>query len=253
MHFPINIKIGGAEIPSHLIFEILSYFVGYRYYIYLRNKTTDLISTENRIWIFIGAAGGAFLFSRLIGTLEQPLDFFNHNTSFTYYISNKTIVGGLLGGLLGVEVMKRIIGEKNSSGDLFTYPIILALIIGRIGCFLAGVPDHTYGIETALPWGIDFGDGLYRHPTNLYEIVFLVLIWLALWRLEKKYSLINGSRFKLFMVAYLCFRLIIEFIKPDYFFTFGLSVIQLTCLAGLLYYYKVFLFPKQLLNPETLG
>ncbi len=153
-----------------------------------------------------------------------------------------------MGGLIGVEVIKKIIGEKQSSGDLFTYPLILAIIIGRTGCFLAGIEDHTFGNETKLPWGIDFGDGVLRHPTNLYEIVFLIFLWFSLVLIEKKIKLKSGSRFKLFMVAYLLFRFFIEFIKPDYFFTFGLGMIQLTCLAGMVYYYKVILFPKQLLN-----
>ena len=248
MHFPYNIKIGSSELPVHFIFEILSYFISYNYYTFLRKKNTDIISSENRIWIFVGAAAGAFLFSRIIGVLEVPIAFFISTTNFTYYINNKTIVGGLLGGLIGVEIIKKMIGEKHSSGDLFTYPIILAMIIGRIGCFLAGIDDRTFGNSTSLPWGIDFGDGVARHPTNLYEILFLLIIWISLLSIEKRIALKKGSRFKLFMISYLLFRFAIEFIKPDYFFTFGLGVIQLTCLAGIIYYYKVFLFPKQLLK-----
>jgi phosphatidylglycerol:prolipoprotein diacylglycerol transferase len=57
----------------------------------------------------------------------------------------KTVAGGSLGGLFGVEVVKNIIGEKQKSGDLFTYPIILALIIGRIGCFTTAIYEQTYG------------------------------------------------------------------------------------------------------------
>lgn len=33
---------------------------------------------------------------------------------------------------------------------------------------------------TTLPWGIDFGDSLLRHPTQLYEIVFLVILGCAI-------------------------------------------------------------------------
>ncbi|WP_367119172.1 hypothetical protein [uncultured Mucilaginibacter sp.] len=43
----------------------------------------------------------------------------------------------------------------------------------------------------------------------------------------------------------------VEFIKPDYFFSFGLSVIQLVCVAGILYYYKVFLYPSKLIKPDA--
>ena len=80
----------------------------------------------------------------------------------------------MLGGLAGVELIKKTIKEKLASGDLFTYPIILALIIGRIGCFSMGVYEETYGSPTSLPWGMNFGDNILRHPVCLYEIIFLI-------------------------------------------------------------------------------
>lgn len=165
-------------------------------------------------------------------------------------MGNKTIVGGFLGGLIGVELTKKKIGITVSSGDLMVYPLILAMIIGRTGCFFAGLEDGTYGIPSNLPWAINFGDGILRHPTNLYEILFWVLLGVALSSYEHYRKFADGSRFKIFMVSYLIFRFFIEFIKPDYFFSFGLSVIQLVCIAGLSYYYKVFVYPSKLVNPK---
>jgi len=155
----------------------------------------------------------------------------------------------MLGGLIGVELVKKKIGVTASSGDLMVYPLILAMIIGRTGCFLAGLDDGTYGIATKLPWGIDFGDGIHRYPTNLYEIIFWLILWLTLKAIERKAVFTDGSKFKLFLSSYLVFRFLVEFIKPDYFFSFGLSVIQLVCIGGILYYYKVFLYPSKLIEP----
>ena len=80
-------------------------------------------------------------------------------------MGNKTIVGGFVGGLIGVELVKKRIGITTSSGDLMVYPLILAMIIGRTGCFLGGLEDGTFGIATTLPWGIDFG-GLRKVTRN---------------------------------------------------------------------------------------
>jgi prolipoprotein diacylglyceryltransferase len=171
LRFPINIPIGGFEISSHLVFETLAFFIGYRYYVLLRSKQKDSIVDENRLWIIIGAAAGAFIFSRFVGIMENP-SLIKEN--WLLALGNKSIIGGLLGGLIGVEVVKRWIGEHRSSGDLFTLPLIMSIGIGRIGCFLAGLTDNTYGVETSLPWGIDLGDGIHRHPTNLYEIRILI-------------------------------------------------------------------------------
>ena len=60
-----------------------------------------------------------------------------------------------------------------------------AFLIGRIGCFTAGLTEETYGIKTTFFTGIDFGDGIRRHPVTLYEIAFLALLWLLLVNIEK--------------------------------------------------------------------
>ena len=136
MHFPVNIPLANASVPIHFVCEWLSYFLGYRYYVYLREKETDLINADNRLYIFIGAAAGAFWGSHIVGVLENPV--LLRHFSLIYFMGNKTIVGGMLGGLIGVELTKKHIGVTASSGDLMVYPLILAMMIGRTGCFLAG-------------------------------------------------------------------------------------------------------------------
>jgi phosphatidylglycerol:prolipoprotein diacylglycerol transferase len=249
MHFPLNIPIGKSYIPIHFVCETLAYFLGYRYYVYLQKKQTDHISNDNRLIIFIAAAFGAFIGSHMVGVLENPLLLSHIN--LVYILGNKTIVGGMLGGLIAVELTKKRLKVTVSSGDLMVYPLILAMIIGRTGCFLAGLDDGTFGIPSNLPWAINFGDGINRHPTNLYEILFWILLWVVLKNMERYNQFANGARFKIFLATYLVFRFLIEFIKPDYFFPFGLSVIQLVCLAGILYYYKVFLHPSKLIQPHA--
>ena len=213
-----------------------------------KKKQGDVIESSNRLWIVIGATLGAFIGSRLIGGLENPSELMRSKNVFIYFYANKTIVGGLLGGLAGVEGIKKLIKEETASGDLFTYHIILALIIGRIGCFGMGVYEETYGLPSLLPWTMDLGDGIARHPVCLYEIIFLIFIWLLLSVLNKKFVLQNGAMFKVFMIGYLLFRFWLDFIKPHYTFSFGLSTIQVVCLAGLVYYYNYILHPEKLIR-----
>jgi len=229
------------------VFEVLAFFIGFRYFLWLRKKRGDAIKTPNRTWIIIGAIIGALIGSRLIGGLEDPTQITKANNVLFYFYQNKTVLGGFLGGLTGVEIVKKIIKEKGASGDLFVYPIILALIIGRMGCFSMGIYEETYGTVTTLPWGMNLGDGLVRHPVSLYEIIFLWVLWVCLWIVQKKFALQQGALFKLFMIAYLGFRFLLDFIKPHFTFNVGLSVIQLTCIAGLLYYLPYIIQPKKLL------
>jgi prolipoprotein diacylglyceryltransferase len=250
LEFPLTLAIGKLSISAHLLFETLAFVIGYRYFVFFRSRNEDAITDTNRLWIFIGAAGGAFLGSRLVGAFENPNALFQSVHPFLYFFSSKTIVGGLLGGLAGVEFIKKMIGEKRSSGDLMVFPLILAMMIGRIGCFFNGIAESTYGLPTKLFTGMDLGDHIPRHPVALYEIGFLAMLWPALYFISKKYSLYNGIMFQLFMIGYLVFRFLLDFIKPVVTIMAGLSTIQICCIAGLLYYRKTII--KLIFKPQEL-
>lgn len=239
MKFPFEPVIFGYEISIHLVLEYLAFFLGYRYYVFLRKRTNDTIVSSNRLSIILGAAIGAFLGSRIMGFLENPV-FHLDARSILELFNAKTIMGGLFGGLLGVEIAKKIIGEKESSGDLFTFPIILGIFIGRIGCFLSGTNEFTYGKETNFFTGMNLGDNIIRHPIALYELIFLIMLFFVLKKLKNR-NIKNGLIFQYFMIAYFAFRFFVEFLKPNYFLIFGISSIQILCLICLLYYNKTIL------------
>lgn len=246
MNFPVMLSFGDTKFPLHGVLEFAAYFIGFHYFLYLRKNQQDSINTSNRIWILIGAIFGSIVSSRIVGGLEDPTQIKIANNVLLYFYQNKTVLGGFLGGLWGVEIIKKIIQEKHSSGNLFTYPMILALILGRVGCFSMGIYEETYGTVTNFFTGINLGDKQLRHPVTLYEIVFLLLLWIWLVQVEKKCKLAEGLRFKFFMIAYIVFRFLLDFIKPHYTFSFGLSTIQITCMVGLLYYLVIYLRHKEL-------
>ena len=250
MQFPVYIHLFSVQLPLHAVMETLGMFIGFRYFLYLRKQRGDQINQPNRLWAIIGAIFGALFGSRLLGALENPPGLLQTGNILLYIYQSKTIVGGLLGGLIGVELVKKIIGERQSTGDLFVYPLILAMIIGRIGCFSMGIYEETYGIPTSLPWGMKLGDGIYRHPVSLYEIIFLLVLWSLLIMINRRYHLVSGATFKLFMIGYLLFRLLLDFIKPGYHYAFGLGSIQLACLTGLLYYLPSIVFPSRLIQNQ---
>ena len=235
---PYEPTLAGITINIHLILEYLAFFLAFRYYVFLRKQQVDTISSDNRLSIIIGAIFGALVGSRLVGYLENPI-MISSLEQLLQLMNTKTIMGGLFGGLLGVELAKKIIGENQSSGDLFTLPIIVGIFIGRIGCFLMGTKEFTYGKATTFPLGMDLGDGLIRHPLALYELVFLVGLFWLLKRLRETKELENGMLFKLFMLLYFSFRFLLEFLKPNVFFVLGLSSIQWLCVICFVYYRSV--------------
>lgn len=219
----------------HTLFELLAYFIGFRWFLFEKNRLSShpLQSTDNLISVFIGVLFGALIGAKLLNWAQDPgLAFSDFPRSA--FGSGKTIVGALLGGWLGVELAKKLTGITTSTGDAMAVPILMGIAIGRIGCFLAGLSDATYGVATTLPWGWDYGDGVVRHPTQIYEILFLIT-WAVFLSRRRGALLQNGDLFKLALGGYLLCRLLVDAIKPmpvDY--VLGLSAIQLACIAGLI-------------------
>ena len=232
--FPVFINVGPWQLHPHLVFELLGYSVGLLLYIWLRQRRGDSLDGSTRWRIVIAAFIGAALGSRLLSLLEQPA-LLSYWREQAFWIGGKTIVGGLIGGLIAVEWTKRHLGVRTRTGDLFAIPLAVGIAIGRVGCFVTGLPDGTYGNPTAVWTGVDFGDGVPRHPTQLYEIAFLLSLIPVLKKVGDSGSR-AGDQFRVFMVTYLLFRLVVDFLKPDPALVLGLSSIQWTCVAMLAFY-----------------
>lgn len=156
----------------------------------------------------------------------------------------RSIVGALTGGIIVVEVFKKITGLKGSTGGAFVAAFSVGTAIGRIGCYLSGLEDFTYGVETTLPWGVDFGDGTARHPVQLYEAAvmagFAALYFIGLAR-GSKWAVMNGFYFM--VLVYGAQRFALEFLKPYSKLLGPFNLFHLVC-AGLVFY-ALYMLRKQ--------
>lgn len=235
MDFPVTFYIFGTTILAHPLFEAVGMFLGMRYYFYLKRKSKEKLPFNTSAAVLIGATAGALLGSKLIGNLENPYTLFE-NFSFHKFWSSNTIVGGLAFGLLGVELAKKVVSHKESTGDLIVFPLMLAIIIGRIGCFLTGIHEETYGIPTHSVFGMHLGDQYLRHPVALYEIGFLVILWVVLKYIQKHVKYPSGFLFQIFTLSYFTFRFLLDFIKPRIEIIGNLGTIQFVCICVIIYY-----------------
>ncbi len=216
----------------HPVFEALGYTGGYALYKHTRSRAGDFLTEDHRWLLLAATALGALAGARLLGILEQAPRLGFHFVRLFQPGGGKTIVGGLLGGWLAVELAKLSLHIHSRTGDLYAIPLALGIAIGRIGCFVAGLADDTYGTPSSLPWAVNFGDGIPRHPTQLYEVAFLLALAAALYvRSRRPHP--QGQLFRLFMAAYLTWRFFIDFLKPQPVAA-GLNPIQWASLAGLL-------------------
>jgi prolipoprotein diacylglyceryltransferase len=127
----------------------------------------------------------------------------------------RSIEGAIAGGILAVELYKRSAHITARTGARFALPLAVGVAIGRIGCYLAGLDDFTYGTPTTLRWGHDFGDGISRHPVQLYESAAMAgfaVVYVARALNNDRFVIENG--FYLAAGYYGLQRFLWEFIKP---------------------------------------
>lgn len=144
------------------------------------------------IYAMLGGVLGSKLYFAVDESLRTGLPFAElllSRAGITWY-------GGLLGGTLAVIVGCRIHGfPVRLVAESVAVPALLGQAFGRIGCFLVG---DDYGRPTDLPWGVAFPQGAPPtleavHPTQLYEVVWLVLGAALLWRRRRKSPLLFGE------------------------------------------------------------
>ncbi|MCA1471508.1 prolipoprotein diacylglyceryl transferase [Bradyrhizobium sp. IC3195] len=148
----------------------------------------------------------------------------------------RSVEGGLAGGIVAIELYKWSAGVTVRTGARFALPLALGIAIGRIGCYFAGLDDFTYGTPTALPFGHDFGDGVRRHPVQLYESAAMALFALGyvLAVLNRNaFTITNG--FYLVLAYYGAQRFLWEFLKPYGTLIGPLTLFHLLSLSVLLY------------------
>jgi len=226
-----------ALAAVHGLFEWAAILIGVRIYLHTSKITTHELIAKRQFAVAFGCVAGAAIGNKAAHWLHHVDRWPLLHESPWLFLQGQSIVGGLLGGLIGVEIGKRCAGVTASTGDRFVVPILVGLLVGRIGCFVAGLSDETYGTPTTLPWGVDFGDGIARHPTQIYDMLFAGAALLVFRRTRPVLAAEPGLEFKLLLAGYLIWRLLIDGLKPvPYDFIAGLSGIQLVCAVALILY-----------------
>lgn len=227
---PVLITMGWVEIPAYSFFVLLGVVVGFLVYFYESKEKKNL--NENGFWIAFGSLVGGIVGAKLLEWIINYKYVLDHLFDATIWFSGRSIVGGLIGGTLGAALTKKILKIKEKRGNLFAPAVAVGVAIGRLGCFFRGC---CFGKETVLPWGVNFGDGVLRHPTQIYESLFMLAMFVYLEKIKNKDTIKPGQLFKRLMVAYFIFRFLIEFIRVEPIFFAGLTVFQIISIGVITY------------------
>src|SRR5262245_58516599 len=166
------------------------------------------LSRLERLTLALTAFVGGTLSAKLPFVWDSEAGFWDL-TAWT--ADGKTITAGIVGAYLSVEGVKLLLGIRAKTGDGLAIPLAAALAVGRWGCFVNGC---CAGQPTSLPWCVDFGDGVCRHPTQIYESLFHAAWVVILIRLNQR-DVLRYQRLKSYLIAYCLFRFAIEFIRTE--------------------------------------
>lgn len=126
-----------------------------------------------------------------------------------------SVAGALAGGIAAVELWKWRKGIRQSTGGPFVLPLCVGIAVGRMGCFFSGLADYTYGSPTGGAWGVDLGDGIARHPVQLYEAATMALFAIVYVHARRHGAAwATTHAFHAFIIVYAAQRFVWEFLKP---------------------------------------
>ena len=216
----------------HLLFDLLAWgsaaLLGRLLYVWRLRDMAAGVAARVRpgyvVALALGIVAGAWGFGSLnTGLAEVPHP-------------SHSIAGALAGGIVAVELYKLVRGISGSTGAIWVGPLALGIAVGRWGCLLAGLPDETFGTPTGLPWAVDLGDGVPRHPVQVYEsLAMLAFLAVYLAALRRRAGWTRSRAFYLFVLWYAVQRFAWEFLKPYPEIVAGLNLFQLLALAMILY------------------
>lgn len=225
---PEIFSIGTHAIRWYGLMFALAFLTGY--WIFKQYLRSDKLTIEMVDSLLIYIAVGAIVGARLGHCLFYEPDYFLRHPLQILFVWK----GGLAshGGIIGLLLALLLYIKKYKIPflwlmDRIAIPVALANAFIRMGNFFN---SEIYGGPSSLPWAVVFvRDRLYdsttgellpmvaRHPTQLYEALSYLLIFIVTFIFYRKRNMEirDGFIFAVSMIAQFSARFLIEFIKND--------------------------------------
>jgi phosphatidylglycerol:prolipoprotein diacylglycerol transferase len=228
--------------PFHVYSWGLMFVIGFivASYLILREAEKKKVDQGFILNVLLLILLGAIIGGRLFFIIENlPYFLKNLGEIFAFGKGGETSFGGIFLSILFVWIYTKVSKNKNKIKfsqvlDLIAPYVILGLAIGRIGCFLNW---DDFGIQSSLPWAVKVADDVSRHPTQIYETIYcLVIVGLLIWfkkiketgKFTKFRKLLNkdGALFLIFLILYSFFRFFNDFLRLYENYFLGLATSQ---------------------------
>ena len=233
---PIAFRIGPIIVGWYGIMVALAVITVVSWALYSVKKDPRLSSDIVLNAAIVGIPSG-IIGARLLHVIDN-WQTYSHNLGRIIGGDGLAIYGAVLGAALGVWIYSRF--RKISFGhfaDILAPGIILAQAVGRVGCTLNGC---CYGDETDIFCAITYTNpeslgpvGVPVHPTQVYEIIFNLIVFGVLLLLRKRFRP-DGSLFMVYLSLYSIWRIAVDFIREGKPFLFGLHEAQIISIVILI-------------------
>jgi len=221
--------VAGMGVPAYEVCLLAAIAAGCA--VYALSARREGLRSDHAIFLLtaglLGGAVGAKLPILLLHGRELAA-----SGSPTAWLPGRTVIGGLAGAVAAVLLVRRRLGILQPMGNHFAPAAALGIAIGRLGCLLRGC---CYGRACSLPWAVDLGDHVRRHPAQLYEALFAAALFGTL-TLRARRCPAPGALFRAFMLSYCGFRFLVEFLREGSPWAGGLTMAQWACLAAIAIY-----------------
>jgi phosphatidylglycerol---prolipoprotein diacylglyceryl transferase len=225
--YPILFEFFGFPISTFGVMMAVGFLVSA--WIVSRRLGEYGLDPEFSSTILIYAMVGGVLGSKLYFAIDESLRQGQPFLALLLSRAGITWYGGLIGGtglvILATRIHHiptRVVASCVANAAPF------GQACGRIGCFLVG---DDYGHPTQLPWAVAFPKGapptidpvtgrvFSVHPTQLYEVAWLLLIGALLWRRRRSSPFLFGE----YLIAAAIGRFAIEFVRVNEPLALGLT------------------------------
>lgn len=132
---------------------------------------------------------------------------------YGYILQGKSVMGGILGAFLAINLYKKCSGHTGGFGGRFVIPLAVAIGFGKIGCYLNGCCGGTLAFPVQL-------------LESIFQFVMAGCLYLFYRRTQRADLL-----FPVYLLSYLVMRFIIEFWRTEPRVWLQLSVYQWLAVA----------------------
>lgn len=231
--FPTLLQLGPVSISSLGFFSFLGFLLGA--FVFWQKAKEENLDEELALDLWIVSAVAGFLTGRLVFCLTNSLAYAKYFLGFFEFVRfpGFSIFGAFLGMVIvWIAFCKRNKWDFWKVADVLVFGILVAQVFYRLGQFFDG---SFFGRITSLPWALHFPgvDGA-RHPIQIYEVLFLGLLYFLLLEFERQYRLFRWYQDKrgetkpgflvlTYFLLYVLWRLGLEFLRESSLYFKGIA------------------------------